>query len=259
MSDRPGVRTDPLNAEASPLAWSSAMTPTAQHYVRSNFPVPQLDKATDALTVDAAVATPLTLSLAALRARPQDDVIVTMECAGNDRMGIRPLPPSEPWQSGAVSTANWRGVRLRDLLLVAELHEEAVEIVAEGADRGPREDAATADDVTFARALPREVVLHPDSLLALELNGEPLPQLHGAPRRLLVPGWYGMAAVKWVTRARVKSMINSPTEGEVLDAGTVAVHGWARSGDGAITPNRLGYGNNAVRPVVVEVRGEPSR
>lgn len=338
------VKRDPLNAETSPLAWSEPVTRIAHHYVRSNFTVPDIAPSDYALTVEGAVAKPLSLTLEALRGMAQHDLVVTMECAGNDRLGLRPLPAGEPWQSGAVSTARWRGVRLRDVLAQAGLANDVVEIVAEGADRGPRDDAATRDDVVFARGLPRDVALHEDTLLALEMNGEPLPQLHGAPVRLVVPGWYGMANVKWVTRlhastheytgyfqraryvydedtgitpvtrARVKSMITTPIEGDVITTGPVVVRGWAWSGDGAITRvqvaadgadawqdaelesaegpyawtpwscavgtvapgrvvlrsratdatgatqpdnpawNRLGYGNNAVRAVVVEVK-----
>ncbi len=343
MPNRRIVKRDPLNAETSPLAWSEPLTRTAHHYVRSNFPVPDIAPAEYVLSVDGAVNTALSLTLDALRVMPQHELVVTMECAGNDRLGLRPLPAGEPWQSGAVSTARWRGVRLRDVLAQAALSDDAVEIVAEGADRGPRDDADTPDDVVFARGLPRDVAMHEDTLLAFDMNGEPLPQLHGAPVRLVVPGWYGMANVKWVTRlhastrefsgyfqraryvydeaagvspvtrARVKSMITTPIEGDVLTTGPLMVRGWAWSGDGAITSvqlatdgadawqdaelepaegpyawtpwfctvakvspgrlvlrsratdatgaaqpdtpawNRLGYGNNAVRAVVVDV------
>ena len=344
MPNRRIVKRDPLNAETSPIAWSEPITRIAHHYVRSNFPVPDLVSSAYSLTVDGAVGTTLSLTLDSLRDMPQHELVVTMECAGNDRLGLRPLPAGEPWQSGAVSTARWRGVRLRDVLARAELADEAVEIVAEGADRGPRDDATTREDVVFARGLPRMVAMHEDTLLALDMNGEPLPQVHGAPVRLVVPGWYGMANVKWitrlhastheysgyfqraryvydegtgvtpVTRARVKSMITTPIEGDVLTTGPLVVRGWAWSGDGTITRvqvaadgsdawqdaelepaesryawtpwscavgtvapgrlvlrsrasdstgaaqpdvpawNRLGYGNNAVRAVVLDVK-----
>src|SRR5262249_6134293 len=106
------------------------------------------------------------------------------------RLGMAPLPPGEPWGRGAVSTAIWTGVPLRSLLERVGLRDDAIEILAEGADG-------------FARALPIEDALDPSTLLAFEMNGRPLPIEHGAPLRLVVPAWYGMASVKWLVRLRV--------------------------------------------------------
>jgi len=117
----------------------------------------------------------------------QRRLVATLECAGNGRAFLQPPVPGEQWELGAVSTAEWEGIPLRSLLELARLRREAVEVVFEAADG-------------FARSLPLEVALHPETLLVTAMNGEPLPHLHGGPVRVLVPGWYGMAAVKWLTR-----------------------------------------------------------
>ncbi|MEQ1692740.1 MAG: sulfite oxidase, partial [Gemmatimonas sp.] len=333
------VRVEPYNAESPARALAPAITPAVNAYVRTNFGVPVLSNQ-HAIQVDGAVEHPVTLSIDALRGMPRHSVTATMECAGNDRLGMRPLPVGEPWRYGALSTVTWTGVSLVDVLGLAGVQSDAVEVLLTAADAGPREDAE--DVVRFARSLPLREALHRDTLLALDMNGAPLTPDHGAPVRLAVPGWYGMASVKWVTRIevlrvpftgyfqrqryvydepggitpvdrmRVKSIVTSPVEGARVGR-TVVVTGWAWSGDGAIvavdvcvdggtawqsatvgapasahawTPwhtelelsragrivlqsrasdasgatqpdaivwNRLGYGNNAIRHVVVEV------
>lgn len=248
-----------------------AVTPAPSAYVRTNFGVPTLP-ADHTIVVDGAVERTLTLSVEALRARPQHTVRATMECAGNDRLDMRPLPVGEPWQHGAVSTLEWSGVSLASLLREAGVQADALEVLVTGADAGPREDAVgdeAVHGVRFARALPLADALRPETLLALAMNGAPLTPDHGAPVRLAVPGWYGMASVKWVTRItvrtapftgyfqqqryvyddgtsvtpvqrmRVKSVITAPVEGAVT-ARTVTVTGWAWSGDGAITRVEVG-------------------
>lgn len=364
VTARVTIREAPYNAETAPAALAPAITPAEAHYVRSNFDVPSIAPAAYALALDGAVTSSRRVTLAELATLPWHEHVVTVECAGNDRLGLRPLPAGEPWASGAVATARWGGVRLADVLALVDVHPEAIEVVATGADAGPRDDAAPADHdgdardgapgagpsrraVRFARSLPLDVARHPDTLLALHMNGAPLQPAHGAPVRLVVPGWYGMANVKWlqaltlvtapftgyfqqrryvydtadgvtpVTRMRVKSLITSPAAGEVVAPGPLTVQGWAWSGNGPITRvevnvdggdawhdatlgppdgahawtpftcvlgpaqagrlvlasrasdasgavqpaqvtwNRLGYGNNAVRPVVVEVRASP--
>lgn len=265
MHVRPVVKHDPFNAEASDTALRDGVTASLAHYVRSNFATPMLDAATYALELRGIDDALISLTLDALRDMPQHAVVVTMECAGNDRLGLRPLPAGEPWGSGAVSTAQWSGVRVRDVLAMLPSRSGAVEVLAEGADRGPRDDSETAAPVHFARGLPLEVALQTDTLLALDMNGEPLAAAHGAPVRLVVPGWYGMANVKWlttlslrttpfdgyfqtrryvydvdghtapVTRVRVKSMITSPVDGGAHRADITHVSGWAWSGFGRIT------------------------
>ena len=114
-------------------------------------------------------------------------LVATLECAGNGRSFLEPPVPGEQWDLGAVSTAEWEGVSLKAVLEAAGVRPEAVEVVFEAADG-------------YARSLPLETALDADTLLVTMMNGEPLPALHGGPVRVLVPGWYGMAAVKWLTR-----------------------------------------------------------
>lgn len=257
------VRYSPLNAESPEAALAAPVTPTAHTYVRSNFEMPHLDFATHRIVCDGAVRSPGFSTMQDLAQLQQRTVIATMECAGNDRTGIRPLPGGEPWNGGAISTTRWTGVPLHHVLGSLEPIEDAAAVLAVGADYGA--PAAMTDSVAFARAIPMDIALSPDTLLALTMNGEPLPPLHGGPVRLLVPGWYGMASVKWVSRItvltdeyagyfqrqryvyddhtgtrpvmrmRVKSLIVAPSEGNKVLPGDVTVWGWAWSGDGKIS------------------------
>ncbi len=266
MPDLEVIRHDPYNAETPERALIAPLTPAPNVYVRTNFDVPVLGD-THRIVIGGAVQTAFSLDMDELRAMPQHTVATTMECAGNDRLSMYPLPSGEPWRRGAVSTATWTGVPLRMLLDRAVLNGDVSEILVTAADAGPRDDADGI--VRFARAMPRVDAVHSDTLLALAMNGEPLTAMHGAPVRLVVPGWYGMASVKWVTgieairapfagyfqqqryvydepggvvpvtRMRVKSIITSPTDGG-RSARALHVRGWAWSGFGAITRVEVG-------------------
>ncbi len=335
------VAPDPLCAEAPPAALAARLTSPGSFFVRSHFAVPRLDAGGHRIEVAGAVARSLSLSVVDLRRLGLVSVDATLECAGNGRSGLTPPPPGELWGFGAVSTARWTGVPLARVLESAGLLSSAVEILIEGADAG--RPANASGTLHFARALPRAQAIAPETLLTLEMNGSPLVPVHGAPVRLVVPGWYGMASVKWVERIvalpesyrgyfqtrryvyqasepglsapvqrmRVKSIITSPSDRSILTRGAVGVRGWAWSGAGPVTrvevaigggdwrearllsqpqpyawrgfeleweatpgrhalraratdasgtvqpdtaePNRLGYGNNAIRTLTVEV------
>ncbi len=271
LTGRREVKAEPANAEASPGALVSAVTPEGSHFLRTNFNVPSLNPATHRVALDGAVAEPAELTVAALRELPLRTLTVTLECAGNNRVSMSPLPPGEPWERGAVSTARWTGVLLRDLLARAVVRDDVQELLAYGADAGRAGGSAT--NIPFARSLPRELALEGDALLALEMNGQPVPPEHGGPVRLIVPGWYGMASVKWlrrlealtrpfsgyfqgeryvyvdpdgerrpVTRQRVKSLITSPAEGMQVGHGRVKVRGYAWSGDAPIASVEIAVG-----------------
>ena len=130
---------------------------------------------------------------------PSRTVRVTLECAGNGRAALSPRPVSQPWLTGAVGTAEWTGVPLADLLRDAQPTAAAVDVVFTGADHGF--DHGVEQD--YERGLPLAEALADDVLLAYEMNGAPLPLQHGRPLRLVVPGWYGMAHVKWLRRITV--------------------------------------------------------
>jgi DMSO/TMAO reductase YedYZ molybdopterin-dependent catalytic subunit len=172
------------------------VTPPGLHYVLVHFDIPAVDADTWRLTLGGRVRTPLTLDMDALRSYPAVTHRVTMECAGNGRAGLEPRPVSQPWLVEAVGTAEWTGVPLRTLLAEAGVEPEAVDAVFTGADhgveRGVEQDYQRSLPVAEATADRAEV------LVAYEMNGSPLPPQHGHPVRLIVPGWYGMASVKWL-------------------------------------------------------------
>jgi len=168
-------------------------------FVRSHLPVPIVDPATWRLEVSGLVANPVTLSLADLKAMPSTEAAVTLECAGNGR-GLFKLPNTSgtQWERGAVGNAMWGGLKLMFLLRRAQPLPEARHVWFEAADVGTLPDVPT-----FTRSIPIEKAMF-DVLLAHTMNGEPLPKLHGGPVRAIVPGWYGMASTKWVTRIRLE-------------------------------------------------------
>ena len=172
------------------------VTPPGLHYVLTHYDIPAVDPAAWRLHVDGAVRGPVTLDLASLTARPSRTVRATMECAGNGRATLTPRPLSQPWLTGAVGTADWTGVPLTDLLDEAGLADDVVDLVFTGLDhgieRGVEQDYQRGLGVAEARG--------EDVLVAWAMNGAPLPVQHGFPVRLVVPGWYGMGNVKWLTR-----------------------------------------------------------
>ncbi len=179
----------PLEALAYPV------TPTGLHYLLTHYDVPAVDPAAWTLELGGAVDRPLRLTLADLRARDQEHVTVTMECAGNGRALLEPRPLSQPWLHEAVGTAEWSGVPLTALLDEAGVEADAVEIVFSALDRGVENGVAQ----TYERSLAMDEARRPEILVALEMNGQPLLPQHGAPARLVVPGWYGMTNVKWLS------------------------------------------------------------
>jgi sulfane dehydrogenase subunit SoxC len=175
------------------------VTPVGLHYVLTHYDIPAVDAAEWRLTVTGLVREDLTLTLDEVRARPLVRRPVTMECAGNGRALLEPRALSQPWLVEAVGTAEWGGTPLRLLLEEAGVGAEAVEVVFTGLDRGVEGEV----EQSYERSLPAAEALREEVLLAYELNGQPLPPQHGAPLRLVVPGWYGMASVKWLERITV--------------------------------------------------------
>jgi DMSO/TMAO reductase YedYZ molybdopterin-dependent catalytic subunit len=182
------------------------LTPIGLHYLLIHYDIPQVDTGAWRLEVDGRVGTELSLDLDALRGLPSREVVATMECAGNGRARLEPRPVSQPWLLEAVGTGRWRGVALRDLLEQAAVEPDATEVLFTGLDRG----IEGGEEQFFQRSLSLADAREPDVLLAYELNGVPLPPQHGFPLRLLVPGWYGMTNVKWLTRI---TLLNEPFTG----------------------------------------------
>jgi sulfite oxidase len=253
--------------EASLSSLEEEITPTKQFFIRSHFAVPQINATTWRLEIDGEVERPLSLTLADLQELPHQDLTSVLECAGNGRVTVRPKAEGVLWGHGAVSTARWRGVSLRRVLESARVKPTAIEAVLEGADRGY--EPGVSEELGYAMSIVVGKALDGDTLLVDEMNGEPLPASHGFPVRAIVPGWYGMASVKWLTRihftakpfqgyfrsrayayiregdtstspkppvtsVRVKSLVTWPREGQVLAPGPHRLRGVAWSGDAAI-------------------------
>jgi DMSO/TMAO reductase YedYZ molybdopterin-dependent catalytic subunit len=243
------VSTQPFNAETPLETLRGVVTPTETHFVRSHFAVPDHP---GVLIVDGGVGEPLTLTLEGLLRRPATSLVTTIECAGNGRAFLDPPAPGEPWRLGAVGTAEWTGVPLQALLDEAGIATTSVEILFRGADEGT--PAGLGRTIAFERSLPLPVPA--DALVAHAMNGRGLPPDHGAPFRLVVPGWYGMASVKWLTHVQAtatpfrgfyqadryvigetplseiapRALIVSPGDGSRVVAGPGVVRGYAWSG-----------------------------
>ena len=190
----------------------SWITRNDRFFVRSHFAVPEVDPQAWRLEVEGgSVRRPFSISLPELRDLVNLSATHTLECAGNGR-GLYALPSTSgtQWQYGAVGTATWGGPRLATLLQRAEIRPDAAHVWFEAADEAPHPDVPR-----FVRSIPIAKA-NADALVAITMNEEPLPRLHGAPARIIVPGWYGMASTKWVTRIRVE---NRPSDNHFMVRG----------------------------------------
>lgn len=256
------VREDPLNCETKLSALSQTLTDNASFYIRSHFAPPRLDAETYRLSVSGMVERPLQLSLAELKQLPSRTMAITLECAGNGRTMFAPIPSGEPWQLGAVGTAKWTGVPLLEILSRAGVRKGARHIVFRGADMGRVEGVKSP--IRFERSLTLDETRASEALVAYAMNGEDVPLQHGYPVRLVMPDWYGMASVKWlseieltaapfrghyqhdkyqyewkrggklvrepVTRLLVRALITEPVANAQVARGEVTIRGAAWSG-----------------------------
>lgn len=191
-------RAHPLNAETSiPALVGGVVMPSGHFYVRNHFQIPNLDASSWRLEVGGLVDQALSLSLSQLQSMPSSSAVVTLECAGNGRAGLDPKVPGEPWGLGAVSTAEWTGVAITEVLDRAGPRSDAREVVFQGADSGSVE--GSLGSIHFERSLPLDQLHDTGAILAYAMNGEALSLQHGYPLRLIVPGWYAVASVKWLT------------------------------------------------------------
>ncbi len=266
------------------------VTPIGMHYLLTHFDIPDTRAEGWAVAVDGLVERPLQLSIDALRRRPAVTLRVTMECAGNGRARLHPRPISQPWLQEAVGTAEWTGTPLAPILTEAGISAGAVEVVFTGADRGTQGGA----EQDYQRSLTVAEAMGEDVLLAYRINGVPLPPQHGAPIRLVVPGWYGMTSVKWlrsieavaepfegfqmdayrlrdrpedvgvpVTRMLPRALMIPPgdpdflTRVRTMDAGRVEIRGRAWSGGGAVAQVRVSTDGGATW-AAADVEPQPS-
>jgi DMSO/TMAO reductase YedYZ molybdopterin-dependent catalytic subunit len=195
---------EPENLEFPFSSLNSTLTPNAQFFVRSHFPVPKLDLKNWKLQVEGQVERRMELSFEELTRMSAQTVTMVMECAGNSRIFLSPKVGGLQWELGAVGNAEWTGVPLAAVLREAGVKAGAVEVVLEGADHGEiKKEPVSPGKINYARGLPLAKALSPDVILAYRMNGEPLTPAHGYPLRAVVSGWYGMASVKWLSRILV--------------------------------------------------------
>lgn len=174
-------------------AWE---TPADEFFVIKHYNEPQLTEADWTLQLGGMVENPASFTLADLKARDRQEVTFTIECAGNTGL---------PFFNGGVGNATWAGTPLAPILEEAGVMEGGIEVIFWGADAG---EQTWRDEITiteqFARSMSLEDAMSPDNILAYEMNGGDLPNLNGYPVRLIAPGWYGVANVKWLTRIEVR-------------------------------------------------------
>jgi DMSO/TMAO reductase YedYZ molybdopterin-dependent catalytic subunit len=196
----------PLVAETPAHLLDPDITPTELHYIRNNGQIPEAPADPDGweLVVDGAVATPLRLRLGELKSRFENvEAALVLECGGNGRTQFNPPARGNPWTVGGVGCARWTGVRLKDVLAAAGPTPEAIYTAHYGADphlSGDPGKQALSRGVRLVKAM------DPNTLIVFAINGAPLPAVHGAPLRLIVPGWTGSASQKWLTRIELREV-----------------------------------------------------
>jgi DMSO/TMAO reductase YedYZ molybdopterin-dependent catalytic subunit len=268
---------NPPNLEMPFEELDGFITPTKSFYVRTHFPIPNIDKNKWRLRVEGEVKKPFEIGYDELLKLDSKKIPATLECAGNNRSFLEPKVKGVQWGLGGVGNAEWTGVPLSSLLDRAGVKSGALEIILEGADRGQLEDPKSPrGEIHFARSIPLEKAA--DVLLAYKMNGGDLLPEHGWPVRAIVPGWFAVASIKWLQRIivtdkpfngyyqtldyafwkrqgndaqltplselQIKAEIARPKENEILKANSnVRVHGAAWTGSCEIAKVELSVDN----------------
>lgn len=256
-------RAHPLNCETSLSELvGGVVMPNARFYMRNNFGIPDIDAATFRLAIGGHVERSQSFAIRDLQNMRSKTEVVTLECAGNGRSRFDRSTEGEKWGLGAVSTAEWTGVPLVEILDRAGVRQDAKDVLFRGADGGSVD--GRSESMRFERSLRIDDARDSDVLLAYAMNGESLPVEHGYPLRLVVPRWYAVASVKWlteievidrtytgyyqghkyryewerdgqivsepVTLQRVRALITEPSEHAEVRSGELAIRGVAWSG-----------------------------
>ena len=187
----------PPDFETPVALLDSFITPNEVFYVRSHMPVPQVDAATWALKIGGEVNSPISLTLDEIKKLPAVTITATLECAGNGRAFFEPALAGIQWEKGAVGTARFTGARMSDVLKKAGVKTSGLNVEMHAADRPPGTMPA------FVRQVPMAKAMHPDTIIAWDMNGQPIPLPHGMPLRAIVPGWEGAYSVKWLNALNV--------------------------------------------------------
>jgi DMSO/TMAO reductase YedYZ molybdopterin-dependent catalytic subunit len=265
MNEKMRIMTEkPLNAETPIPSLRSWITANALFFDRNQGEISEIPiSLTDwQLTIEGEVEKPLRFSFEQIIRMPKAIVAKTLECSGNSRSLLPEKASGNPWTIGGVGNAVWGGVWLRDLLIQTSPRSRAKHVAFEGFDK-PIGSAG----VQFVRSIPMDKAMS-STLLAYEMNGEPLPLKHGFPVRALALGWTGANCVKWlrkitlmegpyegffmdkvyrifqkgedpksgtvVTNIKLKSIITQPLRDETLPLGPITILGAAYAGEGEV-------------------------
>jgi len=261
----------------SQLVWEDLdtwITPNDKFFSIAHFNRPNIEASTWQLEIDGLVKTPMTLSLADIKARPRQEVVFTVECSGNTGL---------PFFSGGIGNAKWAGTPLGPILQEAGVLDSGIEVVFWGTDEG---DIAIKDDAhdvkfkqNFARSMSIKDAMDPKNILCYEMNGVPLPAANGFPLRLIAPGWYGIANAKWLKRIEIRdqrfesllmgrdyvTLREEDHNGETVWAETSVGRARLKSAPARVTRNDAGYRISGaawgapIAKVEVKVDDEPWR
>lgn len=200
----PGLITrekEPVNLEFPFPTLKSHIIPNNRFFIRTHFPIPKIEAASWELSIEGEVRKEFKINYEELRKLPSKTVMATIECAGNSRSFLIPRAKGLLWEQGGVGNAEWTGVPLSVLLDKAGIKDGTIEIILEGKDQGEvNEEPKSPGTIHFARSLSLAKARQPEVLIAYQMNGKDLSPEHGFPVRAIIPGYYGMASVKWLTR-----------------------------------------------------------